>query len=171
VPASPQSESALQATFLEVMCELLAPAAQPLLRGSGDPIDAARAAECTVAVELATDILRYLSTDRLPAASLETATRRVMQCKADALVHVCARQPQTRSLAFLAAALQSRTVREFMLAPAAGGRGGGGGGSCTPLRPRGGNGTPSRKAGGGTDSGGSSMDTGTFADAAWLAAG
>jgi succinyl-diaminopimelate desuccinylase len=86
------------------MCELLAPSAQPLLRGSGDPIDAARAAECTVAIELATDILRYLSTDRLPAASLETATRRVMQCKADALVHVCARQPQTRSLAFLAAA-------------------------------------------------------------------
>ena len=184
VPAPPQSERALQATFLEFMCELLAPSAQPLLRGSGDPIDAARAAECTVAVELATDILRYLSTDRLPAASLETATRRVMQCKADALVHVCARQPQTRSLAFLAAALQSRTVREFTLAPAAcsGGRGGGGGGSCTPLRPRGGNGTPSRTAGGGngtpsrkaggtTDGGGSSMDTGTFADAAWLAAG
>ena len=181
VPAPPLSERALQATFLEFMCELLAPSAQPLLRGSGDPIDAARAAECTVAVELATDILRYVSTDRLPAASLETVTRRVMQCKVDALVHVCARQPQTRSLAFLTAAFQSRTVREFMLTPAAscgirggggcGSRGGGGGGSCTPLRPRGGNGTLSRTAGGGTDSGGSSLGTGTFADAAWLAAG
>lgn len=94
-----------------------------------------------------------MASDRLPPAAFETVTRRVMQCQADALVRVCERRPRTPCLGFLAAAYQSRTVREFLLTP--------------PPAPNG----PAAPAAAARLGERPLRDTGTFADAGWLASG
>jgi len=152
------------------MRELLATRAQPLLRSSGDAADAVRAAEVAAACDLADDVLSC--TQDLKGAvgrgasggggggggggsgnangglsTAEVVRRRVLMCRADALVRITSREPQSRTSALLHAAYESRTVREFLLAAPAGGTGGGMGG------------------------GGGGGGAGTFADASWMAAG
>ena len=141
-------ERELQGIFLAFMRELLATTTQPILRLSGDAADAARAEQCSVACELAADVL-WTTAD---VADATIVTKRVLMCRADALARICGAPPRTPTGAFLHAAYESRTVREFLLAP-----------------------PPTRGAGaGGGKLGGAPSGTGkqgSFADASWMASG
>ena len=111
--ASSRGERGLQGVLLSFMRELLATHTQNALRSSADSIDVQRAAECAAAWDLATDVLQFTSD---MGAQREAIARRVLMCRADALVRITAAEPQTPTCAFLSAP-RSRTVREFLLTP------------------------------------------------------
>ena len=184
-----QRERALQGILLTFMRDLLSTSSQPLLRSSGDPTDAVRAAEISAACDLADDLIRCTqdlkgnglggggaagtSPQKQPSSASATAMareqlstrelvhRRVLMCRADALIRVTERAPQSATAAMLHAAYSSRTVREFLLAAGAIPLSAANGLSASTAA------SSAAAAAGGGGGGGQS----TFADASWMASG
>jgi len=109
----PADDRGLQAILLNFMRDLLGPDAQRALGTSSEPQDARRADECRIASELTADVLRATA----DLKEKDAAAKRVAMCQLDAFVRICSAPPQTPTGTFLAECYQSRTVREFLLAP------------------------------------------------------
>lgn len=167
-PVAAASERALQATILSFMAELLDPSVQRPFAHSTDGADAACAAECRAAIELSEDILQYTAMDRHPPPTQAAFRQRVVHCRADALVRICERAPHTPTRTFMAAVYQSRSVREFVLAPPTAS-------STNRVLTQGApaiaNPRPTTAEDASPAAAITRQDTSTFADASWLAAG